>query len=263
MSYISLSPDETGVELAPGALGAAEAMRAPYRAATPFPHAVIDGFLDPALAERFAAAFPDQALASVRRANGYQNGKRGYRPATLGDHPAAGLLERLNAPPLVRLIEALTGNAALVTDPDFVGGGFHEIDPGGHLSIHADFRLHPGLGFARRVNLILFLNREWRPEWGGALELWERDRSGRAVAIEPIFNRAVIFDTDQSSFHGHPHPLACPPDIRRRSLALYFYNPAKAGERLASETLWHAEAPRSRLSAAIGKLRIGPFRFRT
>ncbi|MEI9849744.1 MAG: 2OG-Fe(II) oxygenase [Sphingomonas sp.] len=241
MSWLRAADGAGGLAPGPSAGPARiDALRAAYRAADPFPHLVLDDFLDHALAERLAASFPPPQLATVRRNGVYQNGKRGYRPDTLGEHPSAALLHAFNAPAVLALIDGLTGHRGLVPDPGFVGGGFHEIEAGGHLRIHADFLLHPRTGLARRVNLIVFLNRDWEESWGGALELWDGAMKACAVSIPPLFNRAVLFDTGRTSFHGHPDPLACPPGITRRSLALYYYGEAAPGEQLIPRTQWQA-----------------------
>jgi Rps23 Pro-64 3,4-dihydroxylase Tpa1-like proline 4-hydroxylase len=167
-----------------------------------------------------------------------QNGKFGYRPMTLAGQESLRLLELCNSEPMARFLEALTGHRDLQPDDEAIGGGFHEMVQGGHLSIHADFSKHPKRRLARRINLLLYLQPDWDETWGGELELWHPDLRGLAARIVPHFNRAVIFDTTATSFHGHPQPLTCPPNQSRKSLALYFYNRPKFCERLTTRTLW-------------------------
>jgi hypothetical protein len=107
---------------------------------------------------------------------------------------------RLRGPPMPRL-----------------GGGLHEIWPGGLLKMHVDFSEHPS-GLERAVNLLVYLNEDWREEWGGDLELGNREKR-----IAPIGGTAVLFESNGASWHGHPEPLACPENRTRRSLALYYY----------------------------------------
>ena len=99
----------------------------------------------------------------------------------------------------------------------------HLIEPGGFLKIHVDFNWHERLKLDRRLNLLLYLNRDWPEEYGGHLELWNHDVSRCVKRILPIFNRCVIFNTSESSHHGHPDPMKCPPGRCRKSLALYYY----------------------------------------
>jgi hypothetical protein len=95
---------------------------------------------------------------------------------------------------------------------------------GGFLNIHADFTVHPRQRtWQRRVNLLLYLNETWQPEWGGDLELWSRDMQRCEEKIAPVGNRAVVFSTDPESYHGHPDPMRCPPGVARKSLALYYF----------------------------------------
>jgi hypothetical protein len=118
----------------------------------------------------------------------------------------------------------MTGATGLVSDPFLEGGGLHQIARGGRLAVHADFSVHPRLGLDRRLNLLLYLNRDWDEDWGGELELWSGDMSRCAKKVAPAFNRLVVFKTTDRSFHGHPDPLDCPAGVARRSIALYYYS---------------------------------------
>ena len=142
----------------------------------------------------------------------------------------SALIAQLNAGPFVSFLEELTGIGGLVPDPHLRGGGLHEIRRGGLLGVHADFNVHPRLRLYRRLNLLIYLNKDWQPEWGGSLELWDRGGQQCVRAIQPVFNRAVLFDTSNFSYHGHPHPLACPPERSRKSVALYYYSLESPGE---------------------------------
>jgi Rps23 Pro-64 3,4-dihydroxylase Tpa1-like proline 4-hydroxylase len=128
------------------------------------------------------------------------------------------LLMGLCSPEFAWRLTEMTGIRDLV--PDLHGGGMHLTPPGGKLGIHTDFNM--GLNGHRRLNVLLFLNSRWNTAWGGDLELWRRDRTF-SVRIAPVANRLVVFSTSERSFHGHPDPLACPPDRARKSLAVYFF----------------------------------------
>ena len=132
------------------------------------------------------------------------------------------MIAQLNGGAFLNFLENLTGITGLVSDPHLRGGGLHEIRRGGTLGVHADFNLHPRLKLYRRLNLLIYLNKDWNEAWGGALELWDGQRCVRAIS--PLFNRAVLFDTSNFSYHGHPHALDCPPDRSRKSVALYYYS---------------------------------------
>jgi hypothetical protein len=134
------------------------------------------------------------------------------------------LLYQLNSATFIEFLEKLTGTDGLIGDPHFLGGGLHQIVRGGFLKIHADFSRHPKLNLERRLNILIYLNREWREEYGGHLELWDRDMRECRKKILPVFNRCVIFNTTTQSYHGHPDPLNCPEGETRKSLALYYYS---------------------------------------
>ncbi|MFM8411426.1 MAG: 2OG-Fe(II) oxygenase, partial [Alphaproteobacteria bacterium] len=125
-------------------------------------------------------------------------------------------------------------------DPWFDGGGLHETLPGGFLDVHADFNFHGAWFLDRRLNVLVYLNHGWREEWGGCLELWDRDLSRCVKKVVPAFNRTVIFATDDTSFHGHPEPVRCPPGTTRKSVAMYYYsNGRPESERSGRHTtLW-------------------------
>ena len=133
------------------------------------------------------------------------------------------LIWELNSSTFIRTLEGLTGIENLIPDPSLRGGGLHQILPGGLLGIHADFTHHVKYDLERRVNLLLYLNKDWEDEYGGHLELWNRDASHCVKRIRPTAGRCIIFNTDADSYHGHPRPLTCPEGITRKSIAIYYY----------------------------------------
>ena len=132
-------------------------------------------------------------------------------------------LYALNSASFLKFLEGLTGIEKLIGDPQFEGGGLHQIPAGGKLAIHIDFNKHLYYGLERRLNLLIYLNKNWREEYGGHFELWDHGITRMITKVAPVFNRVVIFSTSRFSYHGHPDPLRCPPDVTRKSLALYYY----------------------------------------
>jgi Rps23 Pro-64 3,4-dihydroxylase Tpa1-like proline 4-hydroxylase len=120
-------------------------------------------------------------------------------------------------------VETLTGKSGLIPDPHLRGGGMHQIKPGGKLDIHADFNWHPRLSLNRSVNILVYLNKAWDSQWGGDLELWDKKMEKCVQKYSPIFNRTIIFNSTEDSFHGHPEPLKCPEGTTRKSIAFYLY----------------------------------------
>jgi hypothetical protein len=203
----------------------AEARRADYAAAQPFPHAVIDGLVPDAVLDRVVDEFPEPN-GQWRRFDDLRQKKFGGGVTELDLGPTIrNVLAEFNSWAFLQFLQKLTGIAEpLIPDPYYRGGGLHQILPGGYLKVHADFNKHPDFGLDRRVNVLLYLNREWQPEWGGQLELWDASMTQAQQRIDPVFNRMVIFTITDTAFHGHPDPLGCPEGHARRSLAFYYYS---------------------------------------
>jgi len=135
----------------------------------------------------------------------------------------------------VEFLERLTGITQLVSDPHFEGGGLHQIRPGGFLKVHADFNKSRKLNLDRRLNGLLYLNKDWEESYGGHLQLWNKDMTACEGKILPVFNRFVVFATTDDANHGHPDPLTCPPDRARRSMALYYYSNGRPADEVADD----------------------------
>jgi hypothetical protein len=199
-------------------------LRARYADADPFPHVVIDHVLSSEAFAQVAAEFPpvdDPVWKGYLHVNEtkYSN----TQPETWGPSLQA-LARELCSDRFVSFLAALTGIEGLEADWSMDGGGLHQTLRGGHLNVHTDFTTHhQRTTWVRRVNILLYLNEEWPEEWGGALELWDREMSACRARVLPTGNRMLIFTTSADSFHGHPDGLTCPPGVARRSLALYYF----------------------------------------
>jgi hypothetical protein len=194
-----------------------------YASGDPFPHIVIDDFLPEAVIEYVLANFPSALDPDGQEYNRDQERfKRSYHPDYLPPR-LRQLFYAFNARPFIKVVENITGIKGLIPDPYFLGAGFHEIRTGGHLSMHADFNHHAPLDLERRVNLLVYLNQDWKAEYGGQLELWTTDMQRQVHSIVPVLNRCVLFTTTQQSMHGNPQPIAHPQGISRKSIALYYY----------------------------------------
>ena len=201
-----------------------------YRQAQPFPHIVIDDFLPPSLLNGVIDDFRNYNNWGWDNSNYSKDHqvKKFFSPwnndgdTTLPINTKL-ILNYFNSPDVINMLEELTGIKGLIADPTLLGGGMHKIDSGGKLSIHADSRKHAISGNYRRLNLLVYLNKDWNKEWGGSLQLWDKDMTTMVQDIQPLFNRVVIFNTGADTYHGHPHPLNTPNDMSRISLALYYY----------------------------------------
>jgi len=194
-----------------------------YNKNTPYPHIVIDNFLPNKLAKTIHGEFPSKEHLNWWKYNNLFEKKLAFDDISNMPPNIKQLFIEFNSQKFVSYLEKLTGIANLLADPTYRGGGLHQILPGGKLDIHADFNLHPTLNLERRLNVLLYLNEDWKPEWRGELELWDQNMTRCVKAISPVFNRFVCFNVTDDSNHGHPEPLNCPENISRKSLAVYYY----------------------------------------
>jgi hypothetical protein len=212
------------------------ARSAEYRAATPFPHAIFVDLFNPDILRAVAAEYEARDRMGTQYASPFEQGKAietewpRFGPAT------RQVLGELNGGEFVVALEHLTGIDALTSDPRLWGGGQHQTESGGRLEVHADFNKHPVYGFHRRLNVLVFLNDPWESDWGGELELWDRAMTASVKTIPPQLGTVVVFTTDNTSFHGHPHPVRSPVGITRKSLALYYYTVDQPAAQ--DSTLW-------------------------
>lgn len=202
-----------------------DALRDRVRNSSPFPNLCIDGFLDEEFALRCAAAFPSYAeAAKMGRVFAALNerGKVQVTDASLFPEPIAELSRALDSAAFRDDLAYIFEIPDLLDDPEHGGGGMHQTGPRGHLDVHVDFNYLRERELHRRLNILVYFNREWRPEWGGNIELWDRDVKVCHRSFEPVFNRCVIFATSEISFHG-VSAVRCPEGETRKSYAAYYY----------------------------------------
>ena len=223
--------------LHPDVMRDASTHREAFMSAAPFPHVVIENFLEPAFAASLLAAFPAFERGNAVGDDGKLGGKSTLDSVRQLGPAYQQLDEAIKHPAFLRAIGDLTGIDGLIYDPWYLGGGTHENRNGMSLDPHVDFNYHPSERWHRRLNLIVYLNHDWEEAWGGCLELF-RDpqadaRPTRSVA--PVFNRCVIFETSERSWHAF-NRIALPPEheqASRRSIALYFYTKDRPAEETA------------------------------
>jgi hypothetical protein len=157
----------------------------------------------------------------------------------------------------VQFLEKLTGIKGLIVDSQLNGGGLHQITEGGKLDIHIDYNYHPATQLDRRLNVLLYLNSNWVPEWKGALELWDENVTTCVQSYLPRIGRLVVFSTSEKSNHGHPEPLQCPLGVTRKSIALYYYsNGRPENEKAAPHSTVFKKRPQDPDDPEMEKLRI-------
>jgi len=229
-----------GLLSAEGAKTLGTELQAAYVAGQPFPHVVIDDFLPVEVAELCLAQFPSVTSdSSITYDRAQERLKSQYNPDELS--PAVrSLFYTFNSRPFIKVIENITGMKGLIPDPYFLGAGFHELSQGGYLSMHADFNHHKPMNVERRINLLIYLNKDWQPEYGGQLELWDDDMQTCIQSVVPLYNRCVIFNTTSRSWHGNPNPVNHPRGVTRKSIALYYYTATWSDEKRGHTTQFKA-----------------------
>ena len=207
-----------------------------YRQGDPFPHIVIDGLFPASVLDEVLAEFPRPRDMDWKSYDSATEKKLGMRLGNKIGPRSQEFLQYLNSPPVLRYLESLTGISGLIPDPYYLGGGLHQIERGGFLKIHADFNWHEAMKVHRRINLLIYFNKDWDESYGGFLELWDGDAAGGCrKKIAPLFGRCVVFNTTDFAFHGHPDPLNCPEDRTRKSIALYYYSATRPASELTQE----------------------------
>ncbi|GAA2290143.1 hypothetical protein GCM10010149_41350 [Nonomuraea roseoviolacea subsp. roseoviolacea] len=213
----------------------ADSHRESFLKATPFRHVVIDDFLPAEVLEPVLAEFPEPRDIEWQRFDNAREVKLALADTERMGPATRHLLAEFNGQVFIDFLERLTGIEHLVSDPHYDGGGLHQIRPGGFLKVHVDFNRHRRLDLDRRLNGLLYLNKDWEESYGGHLQLWNKDMTACEHRILPVFNRFVLFATTDEANHGHPEPLTCPDDRARRSMALYYYTNGRPEEEVLDE----------------------------
>jgi Rps23 Pro-64 3,4-dihydroxylase Tpa1-like proline 4-hydroxylase len=192
----------------------------------PFPHYILDNFLEEDYALKLSKEFIDynhpawfvydSPLEVKKACNNWYH----FPPTTYE------FFQKLNSEYFVGLLSELTG-VKLHADHGLHGAGWHVQGNGGRLNVHLDYSLHPKLKLQRKFNFIIYLTPEWKEEWGGNLEFWSHDGSinlpkKKVKTVENKFNRVVLFDASMNSWHGFSKTIKCPIDNYRKSIAMYY-----------------------------------------
>lgn len=202
-----------------------ETLRQKFVSAQPFPHIVIENFLVPGAAEEVAAAFPSFERAGEQGfAFNFVNEQRKIQvtDAAKFPEPVRRLQEAISSPQFLSDLEFITGIPRLLADAELVGGGMHLTGAGGRLDVHVDFNVLEARKLHRRLNILLYLNPVWREEWGGQIELWDKDVRTCHLRSSPALNRCLIFETSEISYHGVA-AVSAPQEVVRQSFAAYYY----------------------------------------
>lgn len=220
----------------------AERYKKSFFSALPFEHVVIDNFCDPNSLSDALDKIPDAAEIKINKSNDFIFAKNKYEKSNFNElcEEFATLKEELLSSKFSKWVSYIT-NENIFIDPSFHGGGLHQGGIGSFLDMHSDFNFHPNnLSWFRNINILIYLNRDWKKEYGGELKLRDgRLEEGDTTLIEPIFNRAVIMFTRGHTVHGYD-PISFPKGTYRRSIAAYGYTQKNEEGRLRT-TLWVPE----------------------
>jgi Rps23 Pro-64 3,4-dihydroxylase Tpa1-like proline 4-hydroxylase len=208
-----------------------------FNSKKPFRYTVIEDFFYKQSAEEIYNSYPTiengkwNGTTYIDQKNKFQQTK--FEEGTI----LKSVFEELNGKQFLSMLESITGIEDLIEDDDLFGGGLHQSIKGAFLNVHVDYNMHPETKYHRQLNAIVFMNKDWKDEYEGHLELWDLT-NGKMKQIEkiaPIFNRCVIFETNEVSFHGHPKKLNTPDGINRKSLATYYYTKTRPEHETAPE----------------------------
>jgi len=198
-------------------------MATEYKSARPFPHVVIDNMFDDELLDQLVDEMPS---LNTDKFMYYEDGhltQYGLRSAAALGETGFQLISFLHSASFLYFLSEITGIRELLPDPYLQGGGYHVMPSGGKFDVHADRNTAYETGLARRLSLIIYLNKSWRHEYGGQFELWNRDGSRQEAVVEPLFNRTVIFEIADQNFHGVPAPITAPQGRSRSSFVVYYH----------------------------------------
>lgn len=196
-----------------------------YVQANPFPHIVIDNLFNEVILEKILQDFPNNIDQIGNIFNNSAEKKFTLNDSSNLSVETNNFINYLNSKEFINFLQILTNiKETLIPDPYLIGGGLHELKNDGHLNIHADFNLHPTMKLDRRLNILIYLNKNWKVNYGGSLELWDKKMVKCEKKIIPLFNKTVIFSTTDISYHGNPEKIKNPNNMSRKSIAMYYYS---------------------------------------
>lgn len=211
----------------------------------PFSHVVIDDFFTNEVLEKLVDEFPKNYADSRWNAH-YNNPIESKKACNSWDAFPPTTYQVFNylcSQEFENIIEQISGNRRVFADMGLHGGGWHSHSTSGKLNVHLDYSIHPKLKLERHYNLIVYITPGWQSAWGGGLEFWSHNPETNqpkecVTVVENRFNRAVLFDTTQHSWHGLPEHLSCPEGVMRQSLAIYYLTDPAENADVRSKALY-------------------------
>lgn len=210
--------------------GKIEELNKTFRNNKPFPYLVFEGLFSPVLLEMIYDDFDRLNKDELRVYQNLHEKKLASRPYALLGNASELYFNTIHSTKFIAFLEQITGIEGLVTDPSRSGGGLHQIPAGGKFAMHVDFNKHDVTKLDNRLVFITYLNKDWLPAYGGALELWSMEEEKCEVEIHPVFGRSILFAQTSKSLHGHPKPVDAPNGRSRRSVAAYYYSNGRSDD---------------------------------
>jgi len=209
-----------------------------YQAKSPYRYLVFDNILKYDAANAVHDSYP-KTSQGIWDGTTYRDQKNKFHKRNFEkDSIIQKVFDELNSKDFLKWLNYVTKiKEPLLADPELFGGGLHQSINGAFLNVHVDYNFHPKTKYHRRINVIIYMNKNWKDEYEGHLELWDINGTKQNLLekISPKFNRCVIFETNEISFHGHPIPLNIPNGMSRKSLATYYYTKTRPSSEISPD----------------------------
>jgi Rps23 Pro-64 3,4-dihydroxylase Tpa1-like proline 4-hydroxylase len=234
-------------------------MKESFEKAKPYRHLVIDGIIKPEFAEEIYQAFPKEEVFN-KRYKGVNEFKA--EGSNFEDFPAifSQLKDAFHSKEWCQIMSEITGIDELFSVPDALGGGLHQGGNGSFLDIHIDFNIHADRGIHRRINLLIFFNKDWKEVYGGHTELWNADMTNLDKKVFPDFNRCLIFETNEISYHGYA-AITVPENVTRKSFYAYYYTQLREDAAKYHDTVFKARPTDSLAKKTLTPIKEGAKNF--
>jgi Rps23 Pro-64 3,4-dihydroxylase Tpa1-like proline 4-hydroxylase len=213
-------------------------IKADFQSKKPFRYVMFENFFHPEKAEEIYNNYPPLENGKWDGTT-YIDQKNKFQKTKFDENSIMNeVFSEMNSNEFLKWLESITEiETELIADDELFGGGLHQSLNGAFLNVHVDYNFHPTTKYHRRLNVLVYMNKDWKDEYEGHVELWDlsNDKQVRLDRFAPQFNRCVIFETNEISFHGHPKPLNTPNDINRKSIATYYYSKTRPAHELAGD----------------------------
>ena len=196
----------------------------------PFQYVIIDDFLPTPVAKLAMESFPpltDPCWEHTSEVGIEVKSRTTWKSEFDIPEHIIDVVRVFNSANVLNAMSEILSIPKLLPDPFFTGGGLNVSETNGHLDVHVDGNYHDASGLNRRANLLLYLNPNWQPGWGGEFGIYAENAIDLKASVPPLFNRCVIFDSHDKSYHGLPNPINFPKSDPRKSIILYYYTVAK------------------------------------